>query len=79
MMVAVAGDSIIGTMPGSPFPPFADDVDELMMSWKKLLGTGCQTFLPGHGRPVSREQLMTEYDRRSLDHTQGNFKSSASL
>lgn len=78
-VVAVAGDSIIGTMPGSPFPPFADDVDELMRSWKKLLDTGCHTFLPGHGRPVSREQLLTEYDRRYLNHTQGNFNSSASL
>jgi len=78
-LVAIAGDSIIGTMPGSPFPPFADDVDELMRSWKKLLDTRCHTILPGHGRPVSREQLKVEYDRRSLNHTQGNFKSSASL
>jgi len=62
--VAIAGDSIIGTMPGSPFPPFADDVDELMRSWKKLLDTGCQTFLPGHGKPVSREELSLEYEKR---------------
>jgi hydroxyacylglutathione hydrolase len=72
---AVAGDSIIGTIPGSPFPPFADDVEELMRSWKNLLGTGCQTFLPGHGRPVSREQLLAEYDKRSVEHTPGNINS----
>ena len=63
-VVAVAGDSIIGTITGSPFPPFADDVDELMRSWKKLLDTGCHTYLPGHGRPVSREELSLEYDKR---------------
>jgi len=78
-LVAIAGDSIIGTMPGSPFPPFADDVDELMRSWKKLLDTGCQTFLPGHGKPISREQLVAEYDKRSFKIAPGNFNSSVSL
>lgn len=63
-VVAIAGDSVIGTIPGSPFPPFADDVDELMRSWKKLLDSGCHTFLPGHGRPVSREELSLEYEKR---------------
>ncbi len=62
--VGIAGDSVIGTMPGSPFPPFADDVDELMRSWKKLLNTGCHTFLPGHGKPISREELSLEYEKR---------------
>ncbi len=63
--VAFVGDSIIGTMPGQPFPPFADDVEELIRSWKKLLDSGCTTFLPGHGKPVSREEIAAEYDRRS--------------
>ncbi len=63
-LVAIAGDSIIGTIPGSPFPPFADDVDELLRSWKKLIDTGCETFLPGHGKPVSREAMIAEYERR---------------
>jgi len=62
--VAIAGDSIIGTVPGSPFPPFADDVDELLRSWQKLLGTGCHIFLPGHGKPISRELLSAEYYKR---------------
>jgi len=62
--VAIAGDSIIGTMPGSPFPPFADDEHQLIASWKKILGTGCHTFLPGHGKPVSRGELTVEYETR---------------
>ena len=77
--VAIAGDSVIGTIPGSPFPPFADDVDELLRSWEKLLGTGCHIFLPGHGKPISREQLIAEYDKRSLKHMPGNFNSPVSL
>jgi len=61
---AFTGDSVIGTIPGSPFPPFADDVEELLRSWKKLLDTGCHTFLPGHGKPVTREDLAADYWKR---------------
>ncbi|MDX9904270.1 MAG: MBL fold metallo-hydrolase [Bacteroidales bacterium] len=64
-VVAVAGDSIIGTTPGKPFPPFADDVDLLLKSWRKIIDTGCETFLPGHGKPVSLAELKEEYARRS--------------
>ncbi len=63
-VVAIAGDSIIGTTPGKPFPPFADDVDLLLMSWRKIIDTGCETFLPGHGKPVGREELIHEYNKR---------------
>lgn len=64
-VVAIAGDSIIGTTPGKPFPPFADDVDILLKSWRKIIDTGCVTFLPGHGKPVSRVELKEEYEKRS--------------
>ena len=62
--VAIAGDSVIGTMPGSPFPPFADDVSVLMETWKKIIDTGCRTILPGHGKPVSMEEMILEYNKR---------------
>jgi len=65
-VVAVAGDSIIGTTPGKPFPPFADDVDLLLKSWRKIIDTGCETFLPGHGKPVRLGELKAEYDKRLL-------------
>jgi len=63
-VVAIAGDSVIGTMPGSPFPPFADDVSVLIGSWKRIIDTGCLTILPGHGKPVSREEMIIEYNKR---------------
>jgi len=63
--VAIAGDSVIGTMPGSPFPPFADDVEILIRSWKRIIDTGCGIILPGHGKPVSREEIISEYNVRS--------------
>ena len=62
--VAIAGDSVIGTIPGSPFPPFADDVSVLMETWKKIIDTGCRTILPGHGKPVSMEEMILEYNKR---------------
>jgi len=64
-IVALAGDSIIGTTPGIPFPPFADDVDLLLKSWRKIIDTGCETFLPGHGKPVSLDELKEEFSKRS--------------
>jgi len=66
-VIALAGDSLIGTTPGKPFPPFADDVEVLIDSWKKMIDTDCDTFLPGHGRPVSREEIIYEYNRRKSD------------
>ena len=66
-VIAIAGDSIIGTTPGKPFPPFADDVDLLIRTWKKILDTGCETILPGHGKPVSREEMIIEYNKRKVN------------
>ncbi len=63
-VIAIAGDSIIGTTPGKPFPPFADDVELLLKSWRKIIDTGCEIFLPGHGKQVSREELIGEYYSR---------------
>jgi len=60
----IVGDLVVGTMPGSPFPPFADDVTLLLNSWKKIIDTGYRSILPGHGRPISREELIKEYDKR---------------
>ncbi|MCI0523244.1 MAG: hypothetical protein L0Y37_06275, partial [Bacteroidales bacterium] len=62
--VAIVGDSLINIPTVKIFPPFADDVKELLRSWEKLLATGCHTFLPGHGGHISREVLQHEYEKR---------------
>lgn len=62
--VAIVGDSLINIPTVKIFPPFADDVKELLRSWEKLLATSCHTFLPGHGNPISREQIAAEYRKR---------------
>jgi hypothetical protein len=36
----------------------------MIRTWKKILDTGCETILPGHGKPVSREEMIIEYNKR---------------
>jgi glyoxylase-like metal-dependent hydrolase (beta-lactamase superfamily II) len=66
--IALTGDSLIGIYPGKIFPPFADDSEELLRSWLKLLDTGCRTFLPGHGSHITREELAAEYMKRTKEN-----------
>ncbi|HNW52576.1 MAG TPA: MBL fold metallo-hydrolase [Prolixibacteraceae bacterium] len=62
--IAIAGDSMFGVFKKSVFPPFAQDVDQMVRSWKVLLETGCQAFFPSHGTANSRILLQKEYDLR---------------
>jgi hydroxyacylglutathione hydrolase len=62
--IALAGDTLYGAIPSSAFPPFADDADELIKSWGKLLESRCEIFLPAHGFQISREVLEKCYKHR---------------
>jgi hydroxyacylglutathione hydrolase len=64
--VALVGDTMFGVFKRSVFPPFADDVSEMIKSWGKLLNSNCKFFLPSHGREKSREQLMTVYNKKTI-------------
>ena len=55
--IALVGDTLFGILPNSVFPPFADDPLLLKQQWRKLLDTGCHTFLPGHGGPITKTLL----------------------
>ncbi|HEY3390533.1 MAG TPA: MBL fold metallo-hydrolase [Prolixibacteraceae bacterium] len=61
--IAVVGDAMIGVFSKSIFPPFADDINKMIISWGKLLETTCQVFLPGHGKEIKRELLQSEFDK----------------
>lgn len=56
--IAVVGDAMFGIFPNSIFPPFADNVSELVKSWSKLLDTNCKQFLPAHGTGNSRKLVL---------------------
>jgi hydroxyacylglutathione hydrolase len=59
--IALVGDTMFGIFKNSIFPPFADNPSNMVESWKKLLETDCQMFLPGHGSEIKRELAEKEY------------------
>jgi len=64
--IAIVGDAMFGIFKNSVFPPFADNIDEMVKSWGLLLNTSCKTFLPGHGKEINRELLQKEYEKYTL-------------
>lgn len=59
--IALVGDTLFGVFPGSVLPPYADDIPAMVRSWRRLLDTPCERFLPGHGREIRRELLERSY------------------
>lgn len=64
--IALVGDALFGIFPKSTYPPFADDTNIMIKSWRKLLQTSCTLFMPAHGKPVTRQLLQKEFERYSL-------------
>jgi glyoxylase-like metal-dependent hydrolase (beta-lactamase superfamily II) len=62
--IALTGDAMFGVFPGSIFPPFADDDENLIESWGKLLKTKCYIFLPSHGTPNRKKLVEKEFNKR---------------
>jgi hydroxyacylglutathione hydrolase len=65
---AFVGDLAANYLPrglGPIFPPFAENVSELLRSWQKVLSLGATGICPGHGKTFKAELL-----RRRLS-TQG--------
>jgi hydroxyacylglutathione hydrolase len=58
---AIVGDTLFNIFKKSVFPAYANDQEELLKSWKKLLEIGCEHFYPGHGKPFTRERLQKTY------------------
>jgi hydroxyacylglutathione hydrolase len=48
----------------SVFPPYADNIELLYESWKILLDSKAKIFLPGHGKPFTREKLAMSLQKR---------------
>lgn len=61
---AIVGDTLFNIIPGSVYPPFANDEAALIKSWEKLMSTGCRTFYPGHGKPFLREKFEKCFGKR---------------
>jgi len=61
--VAIVGDVLFGIFRNSILPPYAENLNEMIESWEKLLNTTCKVFLPGHGREIQRKLLQKEYNK----------------
>lgn len=61
-VVLPTGEAFVGDLAvnfvGSVFPPFAENVPELMISWRKLVNSGVKTVFPSHGLPFNASLLM---------------------
>lgn len=59
--IAIVGDTLFGILPGSVFPPFGQDLSQMIESWGLLARTGCKVFLPAHGGERSLDLLSKQY------------------
>jgi hydroxyacylglutathione hydrolase len=62
--IAIVGDTLFGVFKGSGFPPFAQDIKQMINSWGKLLETNCSVFLPAHGSANTRLLVQKDYNKR---------------
>ncbi len=66
--IAIVGDAMFGVFNNSIFPPYSDNVAQMIESWGKLLNSGCSIFLPGHGKEIKRSLLEKEYSKYKLKY-----------
>lgn len=68
-VVLPTGEAFVGDLAvnflGSVFPPFAENVPELMASWRKIAMLGANTIFPGHGPPFSVNLLKKRQSFRA--------------
>jgi hydroxyacylglutathione hydrolase len=63
-IVAIVGDTMFGVFKWSVFPPYADNIIQLIDSWGRLLKTNCLVFIPAHGSANSRSLVQKDYNKR---------------
>lgn len=64
--VALVGDCMFGVFKGSVFPPFANDIRQMIESWGKLLETNCSIYIPSHGTANDRLLVQKDYRKRIM-------------
>lgn len=67
-----SGEAFIGDLASSfPFQsmfPYAEEPEQVLESWKKIIDFGCRTIFPSHGNSFPVEKLSKEYDKQMLRH-----------
>jgi len=62
--VAIVGDTMFGVFKWSVFPPYANDIKQMVNSWGSLLETECSIFIPSHGSANDRLLVQKDYNKR---------------
>jgi hydroxyacylglutathione hydrolase len=61
--IVITGDTMVG-ISNNTLPWYYVNKNDLLLSWKIILDTGSQIFLPAHGIVVKREILFHNYLKR---------------
>jgi glyoxylase-like metal-dependent hydrolase (beta-lactamase superfamily II) len=61
---ALVGDTMFGVSKWSVFPPYANDIKQMVKSWGSLLETKCSVFIPTHGSANDRSLVQKDYNKR---------------
>ncbi len=61
----ICGDTLFSILPNSVYPPFANDKQLLLNSWKKIKEYDCEKFYPGHGDVFDRRKFIKTLKRKT--------------
>lgn len=59
------GDTMFNLLPGSVYPPFANNKELLIESWKKISNYNCLKYYPGHGKEFDKEKFRISLAKRT--------------
>lgn len=57
---AIVGDNMLGIAGKEHYPPFAEDKNEVLRTWEKLIETGSKIMYPAHGTKIRIEDIVAE-------------------
>jgi glyoxylase-like metal-dependent hydrolase (beta-lactamase superfamily II) len=59
----ISGDTFLNMINGRIFPPFANNPEILLKTWKNLFEMDIKKVYPGHGKPFKIERAFPDYKR----------------
>ncbi|MFZ5428728.1 MAG: MBL fold metallo-hydrolase [Bacteroidota bacterium] len=60
----ISGDCFFNIRNSMVFPPFANDIRQLLKSWEKVFAMGVETIYPGHGPILKVEDAQNVFAKR---------------
>jgi hydroxyacylglutathione hydrolase len=62
---AIVGDLAVNIGRTRPFPPFAEEPEQIYTSWQQICAAGAAVIYPAHGSPFPAEVLLENLDGRN--------------